>query len=304
MKVGIIGFGSMGRNHARVIQRMRDCEIVGFYDPGFVSGEDYIELQKNSLNELLSFSPHYLVVASPTPSHFEILTQLLHTKIPLLVEKPICGKSVESKELSRMLPEIDFPVGVGHVERFNPAVASSREIIKSGLIGEIISVDTLRKGPNPNRYLGVGVMLDLMSHDIDTTMWLTGQKYSEKSAMVFQLENSHFEDFAHFQGKTEGGTLIRHQVDWISPIKIRQSRILGSKGMMTIDTISNSLQIALQSKVGPKIEVIDPSPSSVEPLEMEHLHFQQMISGVRSNVATIHEGLSVVDVILSLIENR
>jgi UDP-N-acetylglucosamine 3-dehydrogenase len=302
VKVGIIGFGSMGRNHARVVQRMRDCELVGFYDPEFVPGEDYIELQKNSLNELLSYSLDYLVVASPTPSHFELVTQLLHTKIPLLVEKPICGKSVESKELSSMIPEIDFPIGVGHVERFNPAVASSREIIKSGLIGEIISVDTFRKGPNPNRNLGVGVMLDLMSHDIDTTMWLTGQKYSEKSAIFFQSEKSYFEDLAHFQGKTESGTLIRHQVDWISPIKIRQSRILGSKGMMTIDTISNSLHLSLQSKDGPKIEVINPSPSSIEPLEMEHLHFQQMITGVPSNIATIHESLEVVDVIFSLTE--
>ena len=248
----------------------------------------------------MNSSPDYLEVASPTPSHFELITELLETKIPLLVEKPICNKSAESKKLARMLPELDFPIAVGHVERFNPAIASAREIIKSGLIGEIISVDTLRKGPNPSRYLGVGVMLDLMSHDIDTTMWLTGQKYGEKSATVFQSKNSNFEDLAHFQGKTKNGTLIRHQVDWLSPIKIRQSRILGSKGMITIDTNSNSLQIALQSKEGTKIEVIDPSPSAVEALEMEHLHFQQMINGLQSDIATIHEALEVVDLIFSL----
>lgn len=300
MKVGIVGFGSMGKNHARVIQRLRDCEFVGFYDPSFVSEESTIELQKNSLKELLNSSPDYLVVASSTPSHFELINELLEAKIPLLVEKPICGNSTESKELTRMLPELDFPIAVGHVERFNPAIAFSREIIKSGLIGEIISVDTLRKGPNPSRYLGVGVMLDLMSHDIDTTMWLTGQKYGEKSATIFQSKTSSFEDLAQFQGKMKNGTLIRHQVDWLSPIKIRQSRILGSKGMITIDTISNSLQIALQSKEGTKIEVIDPSPSSVEPLEMEHLHFQQMMNGLQSDIATIHEALEVVDLIFDL----
>jgi UDP-N-acetylglucosamine 3-dehydrogenase len=300
VKVGIVGFGSMGRNHARVIQRLRDFDFVGFYDPSFVSEESTIELQKNSINELLSTSPDYLVVASSTPSHFELINELLEAKIPLLVEKPICGKRTESKELARMLPDLDFPIAVGHVERFNPAVAFSREIIMSGLIGEIISVDTLRKGPNPSRYLGVGVMLDLMSHDIDTTMWLTGQKYGEKAVTVFQSKNSSFEDLAQVQGKMKNGTLIRHQVDWLSPIKIRQSRFLGSKGMITIDTISNSLQIALQSKEGTKIEVIDPSPSSVEPLEMEHLHFQQMINGLQSDIATIYEALEVVDLIFDL----
>jgi len=299
MKVGILGFGSMGRSHARVIQRIRGFELVGFYDPGYEAEDDSKILRKSSVKDLVSENPDYLVIASPTQTHFSAIIQLIESKIPLLVEKPICCKDFESTQLKELSTRLEFPVAVGHVERFNPAMIAAREIVQSGVIGSLVSIDTFRKGPNPNRELGVGVLLDLMSHDVDTTMWLTGQKYRDKSSRTYSASGANFESFAVMQGVMKEGTIVRHQVDWLSPFKVRQSRIMGTKGVLTVDTVQNTLELVREYKSGPKVEIIGPSPGSLEPLELEHLHFKRLIMGEASHIATLEEALQVVQILLN-----
>jgi UDP-N-acetylglucosamine 3-dehydrogenase len=302
VKVGIVGFGSMGHNHARVIQRIRTSEFIGFYDPEIKQDNSLSRYQKTSIEELIKSTPDYLVLSTPTPTHHRLILELLEFDIPLLVEKPICSSPRQSESLRQLSEVRELAIGVGHIERFNPAVREAKKIIDSGMLGKLISVDTFRKGPRPNRDLGVGVILDLMSHDIDTTMWISGQKYGKNEYRSISSKNLKTEDFAVFQGQTREGVIVRHQVDWLSPIKIRQSVFLGTTGMITVDTIGNKVKFSFSTNEGSTTKVLNSNPSSIEPLELEHLEFQEFISQKPSSIASLKDALDVVDVIFDVVK--
>lgn len=308
MKVGVIGLGSMGKNHARVLVESESVSEVKLYDPlGSKIGRLFDREVNDSLGAFLEESFDYCVVSSPTTTHLEIALELAQRKIPALIEKPIAF-SVEEAE--RIMEAFDGVIaGVGHVERYNPAIVALQKHLASGALGKIFQITTRRVGPFNGRIRDVGVVKDLASHDIDLVASLSGSTYKEVFALLSSPLGNSYEDSLLAIGELENGVLFSHVVNWISPTKERVTTVLGESGLMVANTLSGDL-LFYENKVSPvragegsmftgvaEGEVLKLETSQVEPLAQEHVVFQNALATNNpSGLVSLEQGLEVLRV--------
>jgi predicted dehydrogenase len=164
MDVGVIGVGTMGRNHVRVYSELKSVESVGVFDLNTAGakeiGKKYGATVYSSVAELLSHSDA-VSVCVPTPFHKDTVGQVFSARKSVLIEKPICATAEEATKLMLKAPK-GITIGVGHIERFNPIVEEIRKIVKKPLY-----VEMKRHNPASARITGSTVIEDLMIHDID-----------------------------------------------------------------------------------------------------------------------------------------
>ena len=183
LKVGLVGLGIMGRNHARVLSNLDGVELLGIVDP-IKNTELNSAFIFFELNDLLAKKPDYCVIAAPTGFHKDIAIQILDAGVSCLIEKPVSLDLNSAYEIKKTADKNSLVVGVGHIERFNSAIKQLRLRLMNGELGDIYQVCTRRQGPFPSRISDVGVVRDLGTHDIDLTMWLTGSKFKSVSAQT------------------------------------------------------------------------------------------------------------------------
>lgn len=313
-RVGIVGFGQMGKNHARVLQQMEAATLVVIVDPEFSkSNEMWNSIPVISdLSKLDSFGVDYCVVSVPTSLHSQICTQILSQDIPMIIEKPLADSAENAVKIQRA-KKTHIPIAVGHIENFNPAVIQARSRIQQGEIGEIHQIVTSRIGPYPRRISDVGVILDLASHDFGLTMFLTGEKYQTISSTRKILSNKKHEDIFLSSGTLSGGVIYSHVVNWLSPIKERKIRITGSLGLLEINTLNSELILykngenkILQRELAhfqgvTQGDVISFAFEKQEPLFNEHMSFIQELNGTPSANVDVMTGLAIVKVAESMI---
>ncbi len=164
MDVGVIGVGTMGRNHVRVYSELKSVDSLGIYDVNKEAAQALAEKHGatvyGSVSELLDNTDAVSVVV-PTQFHSTVVGEVFKKKRSVLIEKPICATSGEAKQLMKTAPG-GITVGVGHIERFNPIVAEIKKIVKNPLYFEM-----KRHNPTSARITGSSVVEDLMIHDID-----------------------------------------------------------------------------------------------------------------------------------------
>src|SRR5277367_3821857 len=174
LRIGVIGAGIMGSNHARVLAGLPDTTLVGIVDPLPEHRTRATELVGcrafASVDELIAEGIDAVTIAAPTHLHHEIALACIAHNIHVLVEKPIASTVEEGQEIVAAAERAGVTLMVGHVERFNPAVAA----VKQAISGEdILSIAITRVGPFPPRMSNVGVVIDLAVHDIDLIRWFT-----------------------------------------------------------------------------------------------------------------------------------
>lgn len=179
MDVGIIGVGSMGKNHVRVYSELKSVENVGVYDLNDAAaeaiGKQHGAEVYGSVGELLAHA-EAVSVCVPTPFHAGVVRQVFAAKKSLLIEKPICPTAREAEELMQSAPA-GITIGVGHIERFNPIVPEIRKIVTTP-----VYVEMKRHNPASARVSGSTVVEDLMIHDIDILLNLFGMPSDIHSA--------------------------------------------------------------------------------------------------------------------------
>jgi predicted dehydrogenase len=163
MDVGVIGVGSMGRNHVRVYSELKGVGTVYVYDPVKENVERTKEFATacSTMEELLR-KVDAVSICVPTRYHFDVAKKVISEDVNCLIEKPITLKVEEGKELLSMLETRQITSGVGHIERFNPIV---NEIAK--ITNRPAYVEIKRHNPTSNRITDASVIEDLMIHDID-----------------------------------------------------------------------------------------------------------------------------------------
>jgi len=195
LRAGLIGLGAMGRNHARVLQIVDGVELVGVAEP---NGDGNNMLRGipvvPTVAELIGVGLDYAVVCCPTGLHEEVGLQLAEAGVPALIEKPLAPSVEASRRLVDAFESAGLVAGVGHIERYNPALQSLRTRLESGELGDVYQVVTRRQGPFPHRIADVGVVMDLATHDIDLTAWVTGQAYTSISARTVSRSGRPHED--------------------------------------------------------------------------------------------------------------
>jgi len=161
---GVIGTGTMGRNHVRVYSEQKEVGTTYIYDlnadtAGEVAAATGAEVCR-SMEELLR-KAECVSVCVPAPYRFTAIEQVLAAGVHLLIEKPLCLTSRECEEVLKRIPE-GLAVGVGHIERFNPVVAEIARVVR-----DPVYVSFHRHNPASSRVSGSSVVEDLMIHDID-----------------------------------------------------------------------------------------------------------------------------------------
>jgi predicted dehydrogenase len=309
LRAGLVGLGVMGRNHARVLGTLDGVEFVGVADPApnlpdRVEGGPVV----GDLDELIALGIDYAVVAAPTVFHLEIGARLAEAGIHALIEKPVASTAEDSRTLRDLFVTKGLIGGVGHIERYNPALQAARQRIEDGMLGEIYQIVTRRQGPFPGRIADVGVVKDLASHDIDLTAWVAQQKYVSVNARVAHRSGRPHEDMVLAVGTLSGGTITSHTVNWLTPFKERITIITGENGSLVADTLNANLtyyengriQVAWDPGEFRGVSEGDSTRFALdrkEPLLAEHEAFRDsVLAGRTQGIVTFAEGTDVVEI--------
>lgn len=308
-RVCVIGYGAMGKQHSRVISSLSDFELVGVHDPDLsLLSNLSLGAQLNNLEEVFRVNPDYVVIAAPTILHGELAEYFIDRKINLLIEKPMAHSSNVASKLVDLAKKNVIFGGIGHIERFNPASIKAKELIMSGLIGEIVSISTVRQGPLPARIKDVGVVFDLATHDIDLAQWLANSTYQRFNIEGKLNEETGHESLIFSTGFLKSGCIVSHSVNWISPVKIRKVSILGTHGALEINTLnsellhfesasSNVYDQSISKFTGNNVGTISNlSFDKEEALVLEHKSFRDYVLGQSSEVVTFEEGFEIVKI--------
>jgi UDP-N-acetylglucosamine 3-dehydrogenase len=246
IKAAVIGTGNMGKNHVRNYSEIEVTQLVAIADKNQETGnqfaeqfsvnyyEDYKELIEKEAPDLVS-------ICVPTAYHFEIAKYCLEKGINILLEKPITMVLEDANILMEISKKSSSKFYVGHIERFNPAVTKTKELIKNGDLGEITAVTTKRVGGFPPQIQDANIAVDLAIHDIDIVNYLLDQY--PKSVEVHK-EKNHIQkraDSVEFFLKYER-TSAYIQANWISPVKIRKLTITGTEGYLEMDFIKQEIE--------------------------------------------------------------
>lgn len=310
LRAGLVGLGMMGRHHMRVLSQLDGVEFVGVHDVALV-GQNSVNGHPiyPTLEDLIAAGINYCVVAAPTVFHLQLGLELAHAGVHALIEKPVAPTHVEATQLVEAFDKAGLIGGVGHIERFNPALQEMRQKIEDGLLGEIFQISTRRQGPFPARIADVGVVKDLATHDIDLTAWVAQSPYRDVAARTTHRSGREHEDMVVAVGSLENGAIVNHVVNWLSPFKERNTTVIGDKGALVADTLTADLTFyengtfrnewdSVQSFRGvAEGDVTRFALSKVEPLLTEHLEFRNAVSsGDQSRIVTLRDGLAAVQV--------
>jgi UDP-N-acetylglucosamine 3-dehydrogenase len=315
LRAGLIGLGAMGRNHARILSGLDGVEFVGVMDPAG-DPHDYLRVPVVSeLPELLALGIDYAVVACPTGLHEEIGLELAAHGVCALIEKPLAPSVAAGQRLVDAFASAGLVAGVGHIERYNPALQSLRTRLEAGELGDVYQVVTRRQGPFPHRIADVGVVMDLATHDIDLTIWVTGQPYRSISAHTVSRSGRPYEDMVAATGQLADKTMVNHLVNWLSPLKERSTVITGDRGCFVADTLTADLTFYANGAIDTEWEalrafrgvaegdMIRYAIPKREPLLVEHEHFRDAVSGKENDIVTLEQGLRTVVISAGVLES-
>ena len=231
LKVAVIGVGHLGRHHVRLLQEL-DCDLVAVADPdegarqkateqfGVATVADYRELVGRV---------DAVTVVVPTRMHREVAGFFLESGVDVLVEKPIAGSATEGQQLVDIARQHDRVLQVGHVERFNPVLKGIAEIGRKARY-----IESHRLAPFSFRSTDIGVVLDLMIHDLDLVLALVQSEIRSVDAFggaVFTPA----EDMASAIIKFENGAVAHLTANRVAVKALRKMRVFSRDGYVSLD---------------------------------------------------------------------
>jgi len=244
MRVGVIGVGVMGRNHARVLSELDSVDLIGVCDTDRKRADEvaamYGTIPFYHPMELLEQEPDAVHVVVPTFIHREIAEEAIGRGCNVLIEKPIADTVENAQAIFRSAARGRVTLMVGHIERFNPAIRKLREFVVDQRLGGLRSISTLRVAPYPRRIVDTGIIVDLGVHDVDIMCYLADSKVRE----VFCTASStvhHLEDTASIALQFENKITGHVETSWLSKIKARKLFATFEAGFALVDFIDQSL---------------------------------------------------------------
>lgn len=248
LKVAVVGAGSMGTNHLRVLSDYPDdaVRLVGVAEPAEAPLQRAINRFHipgySDFRELLAEQqPDLVSVVVPTHLHYEVAANALDAGINVLLEKPIAASLEEALALVDLARTRDAHLAIGHVERFNPAIIALKQRLAAGDLGRIFSLHARRLGPFPPRIRDVGVTLDLATHDLDVMRYLTDAEVTQLFAETQQRIHQSHEDLLLGVLRFDNDAIGVLDVNWLTPTKVRELTVTGERGMYQVSYISQDL---------------------------------------------------------------
>lgn len=321
MKVAVVGAGSMGMNHLRVLREFDESQVqlVGvaesyapnleravsrFHMAGYADYRQMVEHEK----------PDLVAIVVPTYLHFEVAAYMLDRGIHVLIEKPITSTIEEAHALIELAERRHAKIAVGHIERFNPAVMQVKQQLVAGQLGQIFQMHARRLGPFPPRIRDVGVTLDLATHDIDVMRYLADAEvervYSETQRRIHNKHEDTMLGILRFTNQAIGML----DVNWLTPTKVRELSITGEKGMYLINYLTQDVFFyendytptnwdTLRTLTGVSEGTM--TRLKVQKAEPLRLEYEDVFAAIRSDIlptVTGEDGVAALNVVLQLLE--
>ena len=240
LRVGVVGVGHIGSNHARLYAELSSAEFAAVYDldasRANAIGKKYGAVSAKSL-EQFSEMVDAASVATPTGTHYEIARPLLSRGKHLLIEKPITENTRDASELAELAVRERLVLQVGHVERFNPVLSALEARLTHPRF-----IEAHRLSPYPERSTDIGVVLDLMIHDLEIILHLVRSPVQNIDAVGVPVL-SQGEDIANARLRFENGCVANITSSRISPERMRKIRVFQEDAYLSLDYQNQSGEI-------------------------------------------------------------
>lgn len=320
LRVGVIGAGSMGRNHVRVLRELDDLvDLVGVAEPDAAARQalrrESAPLYASAEELLAAARPDAVVVAVPTAQHGRVGLLALWQGCHVFVEKPIAHTRDEGEALVAAAARAGRVLAVGHIERHNPAITEMKRRLDADELGRIFQAHVRRLGPFPARIRDVGVVLDLATHDIDVLRYILHGEVERVYAETEQKVHTEHEDLLSALLRFSGGAVAALDINWLTPTKVRELSVTGERGMFTVNYLTQELTFyendiadttwhALRAIKGVgEGNVTRLKIARQEPLRVELLDFIRAILEQRAPLVRGEDGLAALIVAQSIVRS-
>jgi len=240
LQVGVVGVGHIGSNHARIYAELPNAEFVAVFDIDLARATEIAAKYKTkvavSLDEFAEMVDA-ASVATPTNAHFPVARDLLARGKHLLIEKPITENTADARELAQRAAEKRLVLQVGHVERFNPVLSALEQRLTHPRF-----IEAHRLSPYPNRSTDIGVVLDLMIHDLEIILHLVNSTVENIDAVGVPVL-SRGEDIANARLRFANGCIANITSSRISPERMRKIRVFQEDAYLSLDYQGQSGEI-------------------------------------------------------------
>jgi predicted dehydrogenase len=296
VRVGIIGVGYLGMQHARILSYLEEAELKGVADIDFKKaveignrhGVQYFHNYKDMLDEIDA-----AIVATPTSDHFSIGMKLLSAGKSVLVEKPITETVEQAEQLVSESKKSGLVLQAGHLERFNPAVEALENMIK-----EPRFIEVQRLGSFSARSLDIDVVLDLMIHDLDIILALIKDEVKAiRSSGIHVLSEKI--DIANARLEFKSGCVATLTASRVHQGKVRKLRIFEPTSCYTIDYIDQDVKIFPLN--GRQTDIKSLKIQKEEPLKKELKNFIRCIRDGKTRKVTGEEALRALKLAYSVL---
>jgi len=292
LKVVQIGVGGWGKNHSRVLSEFGVLSAV--CDANSERAEEFGK--KYSINFYDSFESlleqeefDAALVCTPTTTHSDIATKLIENKKHVFIEKPMTYLSDDGCNLVDLAKRNKVILTCGYIERFNPAVASVKNSIKSQKYGDLIRLEFYREHRMPQHIKDVGVIYDTSVHDIDTAMWLFDDTPEVVFAIAGKINHEH-EDFATITLGFKDNKTATISSNWITPIRVRNFNAVCTEARIFSDFITQEIRIETDNGTE------TPKNEKAEPLSLEIRNFLDAINSKNELVVKPEQAVNVTKI--------
>ncbi len=304
LRVGVIGVGVMGSNHARVFAGLPGAQLVGVADPDRNQAEFVARTlgcaEVAEVNQLLDLKIDAVTIAAPTHLHHDISLACIARGVHVMVEKPIASTVEEGRAIIAAARRAGVTLMVGHVERFNPAVEAIKEAIRNE---DILSIAITRVGPFPPRMSNVGVVIDLAVHDIDLIRWFTDSDIVEVQPQLSSAVAER-EDIALLQFRTASGVLAHINTNWLTPFKARNVTVATRGKYVMGDLLTRQVTECFGFQPDGSYSMRHLSVGHAEPLRSELLAFLHAVRTGGAPAVTGEEGVASLEIATRCLEGR
>ena len=311
IKVGVVGVGSMGKNHVRSYAALKHkCKLVGIYDSSQKLKEEVAQgygISSTSTVENLLNNVDAINIATPTTTHYEIAMKAIKRGKHLLIEKPITGTVEEAQALLTEAKKRGLIVQVGHIERFNPVIKALPDILQDK---EIIALDVQRMGPYDPRIDDTDVIQDLMIHDIDVVNSIVPSSLQSISAFARRVKSREHMDYAVANMIMDNNIIATLTASRATNKKVRKMEITTLDSYVEVDYLQRKITVTQRAGMVPgssdyqRENVLEETyDNEEEPLKLQLTHFINCIENGTRPIINGSDGLEALK-LTKIIQNQ
>lgn len=294
LKIALIGLGSMGRNHYRILKSLPEVQVAALCEPS--PKDKYPENIYKTADELLkNETPDAAVIAVPTFLHKETAVKCMEKGVHVFIEKPVAVNAADGRFILEQAKKNGVRTAIGHVERFNPVVRSLKQELKNK---EIYNISITRVGPFPPRIADVGILTDLSVHDIDLIRFITDREITETNIFKSQKIHNHYEDNAVLSFRLDKDIVASITTNWLTPFKRRKIEVATKEAYYEADLMSQELLEYSAYTMNNSYAVRNCPVKKGEPLYNEMAAFAELVrTGSESDMATIEDSIQTLEIL-------